>query len=191
MADAEADLVGRAVSGDRDAVEQLVAWVHPMVVRYCRGRLGPRLGTFATADDVAQDVCLAIVQALPRFRVEGRPFAAFVYAVAAHKVADAARAARRVPLVTPLTELTDTPDAAPGPEPQALASDLASRMQRLLDQLPPLQREIVVLRVVVGMRAEEVAVLLDMTAGAVRIAQYRALAKLRALAPELLDEVAR
>lgn len=191
MTDAEDDLVDRAVSGDRDAVEQLVAWVHPIVVRYCRGRLGPHLGTFATADDLAQDVCLAVVQALPRFRAEGRPFAAFVYAVAAHKVADAARAARRVPLATPLAELTETPDTAPGPEPRALSNDLASRMQRLLNQLPALQREIVVLRVVVGMRADEVAVLLDMTAGAVRLAQHRALAKLRALAPELLDEVAR
>jgi RNA polymerase sigma-70 factor, ECF subfamily len=191
MTDAEDDLVDRAVSGDRDAVEQLVAGVYPMVVRYCRARIGPNLGTFATADDVAQDVCLAVVQALPRFRVEGRPFAAFVYAVAAHKVADAARAARRVPLVTPLAVLADTPDSTPGPEPRALANDLATRMQRLLSHLPPLQREIVVLRVVVGMRAEEVAVLLDMTAGAVRLAQHRALAKLRALAPALLDEVAR
>ena len=40
-------------------------------------------------------LCLAAIQALPRYQDQGRPFLAFVYGIASHKVADAHRAAGR------------------------------------------------------------------------------------------------
>ena len=46
--------------------------------------------------------------------------------------------------------------------------------------LPPRDREILILRVVVGMSAEETAEAVGSTPGAVRVAQHRALAKLKA-----------
>jgi RNA polymerase sigma-70 factor (ECF subfamily) len=52
-------------------------------------------------------------------------------------------------------------------------------MDRLLATLPDKQREIIILRVVVGMSAEEVAEAVGSTPGAVRVAQHRALAKLK------------
>jgi RNA polymerase sigma-70 factor (ECF subfamily) len=53
--------------------------------------------------------------------------------------------------------------------------------------LPPKQREILVLRVVVGLSAEETADAVNSTPGAVRVAQHRALSRLRkALAGEEL-----
>jgi RNA polymerase sigma-70 factor (ECF subfamily) len=45
--------------------------------------------------------------------------------------------------------------------------------------LPEKQREIVVLRVVVGLSAEETADAVGSTPGAVRVVQHRALARLR------------
>ena len=54
-------------------------------------------------------------------------------------------------------------------------------MARLLEVLPAKQREIVVLRVVVGLSAEETADAVGSTPGAVRVAQHRALARLRRL----------
>jgi RNA polymerase sigma-70 factor (ECF subfamily) len=52
-------------------------------------------------------------------------------------------------------------------------------MDRLLATLPEKQREIIILRVVVGMSAEETAEAVGSTPGAVRVAQHRALAKLK------------
>lgn len=49
----------------------------------------------------------------------------------------------------------------------------------LLDALPPRQREIIRLRVVVGLSAQETADRLGMAPAAVRMAQHRALARLR------------
>ena len=73
-----------------DAVEALLRQFRPAIVRYCRARLA-RTGSL-DEDDVAQEVCLALLSALPSYRDLGRPFGAFVFAIAAHKVADAARA---------------------------------------------------------------------------------------------------
>src|SRR5215475_14169717 len=95
MSAAEADLVARAVRGDPDATAALLELMRPGVVRYCRAHLGRTGAGYTTADDVSQEVCLAVLAALPRFRDEGRPFAAFVYGIAAHKIADAQRAAAR------------------------------------------------------------------------------------------------
>ena len=186
----EPELVRRAATGDPAATATLLTEVRPGLVRYCRARLGRIGGAYTTADDVAQEVCLAVLRALPRYRDQGSPFAAFVYGIAAHKVADAQRAAIRDSAVTPTDAPLDQPDQAPGPEQQAVAIDLARRLSVLLDRLPDVQREIVLLRVAVGLSAEEVGTIVGMTAAAVRMAQSRALARLRTLAGSALDEVA-
>jgi RNA polymerase sigma-70 factor (ECF subfamily) len=189
MTASEVRLVSLAASGDADAVAALIALVRPGVVRYCRAHLGRLGGRYTTADDVAQEVCIAVLGSLPRYRDEGRPFTAFVYGIAAHKVVDAQRAAARHMMVTPTEDVFERPDAAPGPEQQAESSDTARRLAELLTHLSDLHREIVVLRVAVGLSAEEVGSAVGMTAAAVRVAQSRALSRLRTLAGNVFTEV--
>jgi RNA polymerase sigma-70 factor (ECF subfamily) len=170
--------VAEAVAGSRDALREVVETIRPIVVRYVRARLGSTERVGLSADDVAQEVCLAAIQALPRYQDQGRPFLAFVYVIAAHKVADAHRAAAR--------NRSDPTDVVPerfsldaGPEQMAMQSDSAARMTKLLEILPEKQREILMLRIVVGLSAEETADAVGSTPGAVRVAQHRALAKLK------------
>jgi RNA polymerase sigma-70 factor (ECF subfamily) len=184
------DLVSRAARRDPDATATLLAEIRPGLVRYCRARLGRISGAYTTADDVAQEVCLALLRALPRYRDQGRPFSAFVFGIAAHKVADAQRAAVRDAVVTPVDALADEPDTTAGPEQRAVSADLARRLSGLLAQLPETHREIILLRVAVGLSAEEVGEVVGMSAAAVRVAQSRALARLRRLAGDELGEVA-
>ena len=174
-------LVRLAARGSTDAIDELLRRLRPEIVRYCRTRLA-RLGCHCqNEDDVAQEVCLALLAALPSYTDTGRPFGAFVFGIAAHKVADAARGAARVQAV-PVCEVPDVPDASAGPE-EALLRDLdAVRARRLLASLPAGQRRLLLLRVVTGLSAEETGYVLDMTPGAVRVAQHRALARLRGLA---------
>jgi RNA polymerase sigma-70 factor (ECF subfamily) len=174
---AEAE-VGAAVDGDSRAIGRLLAIIRPLVVRYCRGRVGSREQSYASADDVAQEVCLAVFKALPTYRDQGRPFLAFVFGIAAHKVADAHRSAARN-RSEPVPELPETPETEAGPEQRAVEGDLSQRMALLLGILSAKQREIVLLRVVVGLSAEETADAVGSTPGAVRVAQHRALARLR------------
>jgi RNA polymerase sigma-70 factor (ECF subfamily) len=169
-----------AARGHPAAIETLLRQIRPMVVRYCRARLGRISGHYHAADDVAQEVCIAVVSALPRYQDMGRPFASFVFGIASHKVADAMRSAAR--LAVPTEDLPDGPDPRPGPEETAVAYLEAEHARALLAKLPVNQRELLVLRVLTGLSAEETGHALGMSAGAVRVAQHRALARLRAIA---------
>jgi RNA polymerase sigma-70 factor (ECF subfamily) len=174
------DLTRLAVQGDRTAIESLIAQLRPMVVRYCRGRLGRVSGQYHIADDVAQEVCIAVLSALPRYRDMGRPFASFVFGIASHKAADALRSSVRS--AVPIQDLPDGPDEGPGPEETVVRYIEAEHARLLLSRLPDNQRELLMLRVVSGLSAEETGNVLGMSPGAVRVAQHRALARLRAMA---------
>jgi RNA polymerase sigma-70 factor (ECF subfamily) len=172
-------VVAEAVAGNRDALREVLEIIRPIVVRYCRARVGATERSGLSADDVAQEVCLAAITALPRYKDQGRPFLAFVYGIAAHKVADAHRAAARN-RAEPTDVVPERLSMEAGPEQMAIDSESAAQMNRLLAVLPEKQREILILRVVVGMSAEETAEAVGSTAGAVRVAQHRALARLKA-----------
>jgi RNA polymerase sigma-70 factor (ECF subfamily) len=78
-----------------------------------------------------------------------------------------------------MAELPDAPTFQDDPEQQALAGELAQRLGGLLHQLTPRQREVLILRVAVGLSAEETAAAVGSTPGAVRVTQHRALNRLR------------
>lgn len=170
----------RALSGDPQAVDDLLRAVRSLVFRYCRARLGSLPGAEQAAEDAAQEVCLTVLGALPTYRDTGRPFEAFVYTIASRRVADVMRAAYRGPVS--VEEVPDDVDAGPTPEAAVLRLADAERARDLLSRLPDQQRELLTLRVAVGLSAEEVGLALDMSAGAVRVAQHRALRRLRELA---------
>jgi RNA polymerase sigma-70 factor (ECF subfamily) len=176
--------VADAIGGDRGALDRLLSYIRPLIVRYCRSRVGRQERSFASADDVAQEVCMAVLTALPGYRDQGRPFLAFVYGIAAHKVADAHRVVARN-RSEPVADVPDEPDEQAGPEQQAMRGELTHEMAELLKILPAKQRQIVVLRVVAGLSAEETADAVGSTPGAVRVAQHRALSRLRAALPPM------
>jgi RNA polymerase sigma-70 factor (ECF subfamily) len=172
------DAVAAAASaGDTAATDELLSYLRPIMVRFCRTKLG-RVRPISSADDVAQEVCIAVFRALPTYQHLGRPFLSFVFGVAAHKVADVHRAAARDRSL-PTADTPDTVIAAENPEEIALRRELVEQTSDLLRTLLPRQREIVVMRVVLGMSAQETAEAVGTTPDAVRVAQHRALNRLR------------
>ncbi len=102
-----------------------------------------------------------------------------MYRIAANKVADAQRAFYRS--AVPFAELPDGPEPSAGPEEIVERSGDAQQVRELLSNLPETLRELLVLRVAVGMSADETGRALGMSAGAVRVAQHRAMQRLRQL----------
>jgi RNA polymerase sigma-70 factor (ECF subfamily) len=177
------ELVTSSMQGDQEAVATLFAWIRPAIVRYCRSRIGRSGSAFSSADDVAQEICMAVLGALSRYGDEPESFLPFVYGIAAHKVADHYRRAGR-DRSDPAADVPDGVDTSASPEQQIMAADLRDRLDQLLATLPPRQREILILRLVVGLSAQETASAVGLTPTAVRVTQHRALAKLRnALTP--------
>ena len=172
------EVVGAAIRGETRAVDDLLRFLRPLVLRYCRAKLGRVPRSVSNADDVAQEVCLAVFKALPGYQQLGRPFLSFVYGIAAHKVADVHRANTR-DKSDPIAEAPEVPCTDDGPEQLTLRNELVERTGALLAVLTPRQREIVVMRVVQGMSAQETALVIGTTAEAIRVAQHRALNRLR------------
>ena len=173
--DSLAALVVRAQSGDEAAVEALIRELRPRVFRYVLARvLDPH-----TADDVTQEVAMTLMSALPRYVDQGRPVTAWVFGIAANKVREQRRSTgrRREMAADALPEAPD--DETREPEFAAVRLDTARRVAALLATLPEQHAEILRLRVAAGLTAEETAAVLGMSPGAVRVAQHRALSRLR------------
>jgi RNA polymerase sigma-70 factor (ECF subfamily) len=173
-------LVKDAGEGNPAAIHTLLKMIEPVVVRYCRARMGGRDLSYLSADDVAQEVCLAVLKALPDYQDRGGSFLYLVHAIAANKVADAYRAVAR-DRSEPVPELPERPLVGNEPETRALHLDLGARLGRLLASLPRVQQEILALRIAVGLSATETAEALGISPGNVRVTQHRALARLRGM----------
>ena len=177
-------LVVRAQAGDRAALEAVLRSVRPHVFRYVLARLVDR----SSAEDVTQEVAMTIMSTLPRYDDMGRPVLAWVFGIAVRKVNEAHRTlGRRRDLPTDAVPETAAPGAHE-PERTAVELDGSRRMTALLATLPHPQGEILRLRIAAGLTAEETGAVLGISSGAVRVAQHRALARLRATA---LGEVVR
>lgn len=170
-------LVEAAVAGDRVATAELMGELRPLVVRFCANRLH-RGSTFV--EDVAQEVCTAVITALPRYRQMGRPFLAYVQAIALHKIAHAVAAASRQREV-PVAEVPDRAGGSDDPEQCLLRAHSVDQMCELLRRLTANQRDVVFLRVLGGYSAAEIGRLLDHRPEAVRLIQHRAIGRLRGL----------
>src|SRR4051794_25893570 len=174
--DSLAVLVDRAQSGDGTAVEALVRELRPRVFRYVLARvLDPH-----AADDVTQEVAMTVMSALPRYVDQGRPVTAWVFGIAANKVREHRRSAFRRREAA--GDLPPDMVADGGLEPEAVAVRLetAREVAAMLAELPEQHAEILRLRIAAGLSADETAAVMGMTPGAVRVAQHRALARLRA-----------
>ncbi|MFD9667449.1 RNA polymerase sigma factor ShbA [Rhodococcus sp. NPDC059968] len=171
-----------AATGDEDAVEEVLRIAHPLVHRYCTSRLESVDHPHATADDVTQDVCLALMSALRTYENQGKSLLSFIFGIAAHKVSDARRRATRLsaPTTARGAAAHHVVDVEDGPELHVLRRELRGEMGQLVETLPVRHQQILFMRVIVGMSAEQTARVLDTTPGAVRVAQHRALSHLRA-----------
>lgn len=171
------DLLSGARRGDPAALEALIRSFRPAIYRYCRSRLPDH----EAAEDVTQEVTMAMVEALPRHRSDEHSVGAFVFGIASNKVAMWHRATYRRPEVA--TDTTpESVDPTPGPAEVAESNDGLARLMGFMNQLPERFREILMLRVAAGLTAEETGQVLGLTPGAVRVTQHRALSRLRELA---------
>jgi len=162
-------LVERAGSADPDAWEALYRRAYPSLLAYASRRLGGDRARDAVAETMARAVAK-----ITMFRWQGGGFDAWLYGILRHVVIDAQRAharesRRRVPAAGSFASPLDF--VLEGEEAEAVRDAFAA--------LLPGDQEVLELRVVAGLSAEEVGVVLGKRPGAVRMAQSRALAQLR------------
>lgn len=143
-----------------DLYEENFERVYAFVVRRVRDR--------AEAEDVVSETFHSALKALPRFESRGVPFLAWLYRIAANEIADRARRAAR-------EEALDGGDISdPGDDVERRAL-----LYRLVDTLPPAQRDVIVARFAEQRSIADVARQMGRSEGAIKQLQLRAIENLR------------
>ena len=146
---------------------------------------GPLYGFFVhltmdrtASEDLVQLVFYRILKYRHTYRDEGR-FSAWIYHLARKVAADHFRRTNSAPVATDPDDLQAVPDQAPHAAERAIRSDDTARLHAALAALDPAQRELLVLARFQHLRHEEIARLLDISVGAVKVRAHRALWELR------------
>lgn len=183
---AEQHLVARAREGDRAAFREIVERYEALVAATVMGMLGRS----PEADDVGQQTFIRFYEALDQYRGEGgvAPYITRIAVNLSLNEIDRRKRARR-------RFVSRDEDAFPSHEPVV---DGAQEIQRFdeeeqvrgaIQQLDPIHRSVVVLRLMNGYSTKETAELLDIPVGTVLSRLYRAQRNLRdLLAPYLEDD---
>ena len=182
----EADLVALVRAGDEEAISRLVEQWSPTMLRLARSFVASP----QSAEDVVQEAWLGMLSGLARF--EGRSsLRTWTFTILVNRARTrGVREARTLPR-SPLEDGADEQAgswfslAAPShwditPESAVLSKEILLQFDRAVSALPPRQRQVVTMRDISGMSAEEVCAALGVTAANQRVLLHRARAALRA-----------
>ena len=166
-------LVERAGQRDQAAFAELYDQFLSPVYRYVFYRVSNR----ADAEDRSEQVFLQAWAAIDRFRWQGKPFLAWLYALAHNLVIDWRRRAK------PAQSLDDG-DYPLDPESPSAARDMtqwldAELLAAAMGRLTPEQEQVIRLKFIEGFDTSQVAQLMDKREGTIRALQLRALQSLR------------
>jgi RNA polymerase sigma-70 factor, ECF subfamily len=165
-------VLAAAQGGSEAAFTRLWLDANPALVRYLRV-IAPE-----SAEDVASDTWVQVVRGLCRFQGDEAAWRAWLFTTARRRAIDASRRRsrrREEPLHdAPAEVLPVTADAAD----EAMERLGTQSAIALLSELPRLQAEVILLRVMAGLDTNTVARLLGRNPGAVRVAGHRGLRRL-------------
>lgn len=179
-------LVERAQAGDRAAVGAIYDRLAGRVYRFALFRVGSR----ADAEDLMQRTFLKMIESLPRYQPRGIPFEAWIFRLARNTVIDHLRGRRPH---QPLETLAEVDSSRPGPEESAELAMEFRRLEAALQELTPVQQEVIGYRFMAGLSSREIGLIIGKREGSVRALQFRALQALRrslgreAIAAEMQD----
>jgi RNA polymerase sigma factor (sigma-70 family) len=158
-------MIGRAAAGDREALQDLYLRYSGPVYRHVRGVIRDE----HEAQDITQLVFLKLIAALPVYDERHGPFRPWLLRVARNLAIDQIRRRRAVP-AEPVED-----DAACDDTERQRAGAFYDALARLSAD----QREVLVLRQIVGLRPGEIAARMDRTEGSVHALHHRARAAMR------------
>jgi RNA polymerase sigma-70 factor (ECF subfamily) len=163
-------LVERARACDPEAWEILYTRAYPRLLAYASRRLDHE-----RARDAVSEAMVRAVAAIDRFTWQGGGFEAWLFGILRHVVLDAHRAEGRRNRPLPEPPQIGPPD----PADLLLQGEESAAVRAAFERLSPFDQELLELRVVAGLSSEETARVLGKRPGAVRMAQVRALERLR------------
>ena len=168
------DAVARAKEGDREALHFLYVRYAPEVLRFVRKLVQDDY----EAEDITQNVFMKLMSVIKKYEPREVPFAAWILRVARNAALDYLRARRAVP--TDEVRVEDD-------ERSRISRERGNDLRQALEGLPEEQRDVLILRHIIGLSPVEIASVLGKTESSVhglhhrgRLALQNALQKLGA-----------
>jgi RNA polymerase sigma-70 factor, ECF subfamily len=174
----EAQIASGLRRRDPDVLDALIEQYQHRLLRYLAHMTGNR----ATAEDLFQETWIRVLEKGHQYDGKSR-FATWLMTIAHNVAIDHLR--KRVP--ASLDEMRDPEEAAPfepvasglSPFEQAAAGEDKARIEAALEQLPPIFREVLVLRFQEQLKLEEISKLIGIPVATVKTRLYRGVMALR------------
>ena len=171
-------VLAAAQQGDEGAFTVLWRDGNPALLRYLKV-IAP-----GSAEDVAAETWVTVVRRLDRFRGGEDAWRAWLFTTARRRAVDEGRRRSRRS-ESPAAEVGEGHWPEVADTADQVLENLATRAAiAAVASLPPLQAEVIMLRVVAGLDTEAVAQLVGRSPGAVRVAVHRGLRRLAQMMTE-------
>ena len=169
-------LIQEAIAGDKEAFGRLYEKYAGQIFSY----LFYRTGEHHAAMDIMETVFLSAWENLPGFGSKGRGlnFRAWLYRMAHNAMVDYHRSRK---LEIDLEALAEQPDRLPHAAKLIEMAETQEYLMGRLEKLDDVSRQVLVLRFYAEMGPKEIAKIMDISEGNVRVIQYRAIKKMRDL----------
>jgi len=175
----DAALARRAGNGEAEAFGVLYDRYVDQVYRYTFYRVRNE----AEAEDVTSEVFMRALRAIPKYEPR-QAFLAWLYRIARNAIIDRSRRRANRQQVSFEDALAHpNADQVINPDEGLLAGSDAAAVRKAMQQLTPLQQEVLVLRYVEGFDTKMISKLVGKRDGTIRGIEFRALNALRALIP--------
>jgi RNA polymerase sigma-70 factor (ECF subfamily) len=164
-----ASVLDAARTGADWALASLYEGLHPAVLGYLRTREP------GDAEDLASETWIGVAEGLSRFSGGENDFRRWVFTIARRRLMDHRRRVIRRSTAPASAEAIEAAMAPGDSEAEAMAELATQAALTLIGTLPPDQADVVLLRVLGGFDASEVAAIMGKRPGTVRVLQHRAL----------------
>ncbi|MFT4189699.1 MAG: sigma-70 family RNA polymerase sigma factor [Aeromicrobium sp.] len=166
-------LVDLAVHGDSEAFGQLYDHYVTGVYRF----IYYRVGSTQLAEDLTSETFVRGLRAINRFSWQGKDFGAWLTTIARNLITDHFKSSRsRLEIVS--DAVPEGKASPPTPEDEVLVLATNELLRAAVDELPPEQRDCVLMRFMQGLTIAQTAAALGRSEGAVKQLQLRAVRRL-------------
>lgn len=173
------ELVKRATVCDPDAWETIFRRSHGRLLAFARRRTS----SVDTAEDAVSETMLRALEKIDRYTWDGAGFDAWLFGILRNVVLEGYRAERRTRRDSSFS--SDRTVRVDGPLEHAVAREEAENVRSAFARLTLDEQEVLELRVVAGLSSDDAAHVLGKKPGAIRMAQARALGRLRVMMEEV------
>lgn len=162
-----------ARAGEEWGWDLLHRWLAPAILGFLRGRIP------SEAEDLAASVWMEAARNLGRFEGDEAGFRAWMFTIARRRMLNERRRQARRPVELHALDTLPVADVVGDPADEVGERAAGAAAVDLIRQvLPEIQGEVVLLRVVAELPVNDIAAMLDLAPGHVRVLAHRGLAKL-------------